>query len=243
MINENQIVPYSTEELPLAEGPWLVFAPHADDETFGMGGTLAKASAQGITVEVVIMTDGALGGTREGLVEIRKQEAVDAAKILGLGQPVFLTNRDRELRIDEVTRQQVKNEIERVKPGAVFFPGVFELHPDHRTTAALVWQVLSENSFLQVVPFSYEVLVQSPINTLIDISPYISRKKEAMAVYASQLSENRYIDISLAMNRLRTLTLGDETAYAEGFYRYSPEDLKNGLETLFQDRIKRLFEA
>ncbi len=29
--------------LPL--GPWLVFAPHADDETFGMGRSLLKANS------------------------------------------------------------------------------------------------------------------------------------------------------------------------------------------------------
>ncbi len=40
MIDEQQIVPYHTLPLPVAQGPWLVFAPHADDESFGMAGTL-----------------------------------------------------------------------------------------------------------------------------------------------------------------------------------------------------------
>ena len=38
---EHILVPFSVSELP--PGPWLVFAPHSDDETFGMGGSLLKA--------------------------------------------------------------------------------------------------------------------------------------------------------------------------------------------------------
>ena len=37
---EDALIPFNTSPLP--SGPWLVFAPHADDETFGMGGTLIK---------------------------------------------------------------------------------------------------------------------------------------------------------------------------------------------------------
>ena len=43
---EDVLIPFNTSPLP--PGPWLVFAPHADDETFGMGGTLLKAKAQGV---------------------------------------------------------------------------------------------------------------------------------------------------------------------------------------------------
>ena len=41
MLNpEHMLLPYSLSDLPA--GPWLVFAPHADDETYGMGGTLLR---------------------------------------------------------------------------------------------------------------------------------------------------------------------------------------------------------
>ena len=38
-----------------------MFAPHADDETFGMGGSLLKASKHGVETHVIVLTDGALG--------------------------------------------------------------------------------------------------------------------------------------------------------------------------------------
>ena len=46
ILEEGQLLPYSSNDLP--PGPWLVFAPHPDDETFGMGGSLLLASGQGI---------------------------------------------------------------------------------------------------------------------------------------------------------------------------------------------------
>lgn len=77
----------------LFEGPWLVFAPHADDETFGMGGAIALARAAGIQVTVLILTDGALGGkagAADDLVSIREQETVAALECLGGGTSILL---------------------------------------------------------------------------------------------------------------------------------------------------------
>src|SRR6056300_891567 len=225
MINENQIVPYTDVPLPVEEGPWLVFAPHADDESFGMGGTLAKATETGIQVHLVVMTDGALGGQLENLAEIRQEEARCAAATLGLEPPVFLNNRDRELKFDEKTIYHVLGQIREINPAAVFFPGVFELHPDHRMTALIVWQALRNLGQATIKPVSYEILVQSPVNMFVDISAYISAKRSVMGVYESQLSEKNYIDIALAMNSLRSLTLGPKTNYAEGFYVYGQDQL------------------
>ena len=227
----------------MEEGPWLVFAPHADDESFGMGGSIAKATDQGIKVELVIMTDGAQGGSQENLVDIRRNEAVAAAALLGLEPPVFINKKDRELSLDDATLAQVVQEIERVSPAAVFFPGVFEIHPDHRMTALLAWKALGMLADRKVIPVSYEVLVQSPVNTLVDISAYSERKKAAMQVYKSQLEENRYVDIALALNKLRTLTLHNDVAFAEGFYCFEPKDLNEELESILLRKISTLLSA
>lgn len=240
MISEAHIVPYKTVDLPVEEGPWLVFAPHADDESFGMGGTLAKATAAGIQVELVIMTDGALGGKQEDLVAIRRDEAIAAATLLGINAPVFLDNKDRGLELDEETHGRVKTEIQRAAPAAVFFPGPFELHPDHRVTAQLVWGALQELRS-QVTPLSYEILVQSPVNTLVDITNHVELKRSAMSVYQSQIDENRYESIALAMNQLRSLTLPAEISHAEGFYKYSSKDLQKSLLENVVGKISSFF--
>ena len=63
-----------------------------------------------------------------------------------------------------------------------------------------------------------------------------------MGLYESQLSEKSYIDIALAMNSLRSLTLGPETNYAEGFYVYEQDQLKKDLMNLMTDKIHRYLE-
>lgn len=69
----------------------LVVLAHPDDESFGMGGTLAKYAAEGVACHVVIATDGAVGSVAEGyedardkLVEVRRSELERAAAVLGV---------------------------------------------------------------------------------------------------------------------------------------------------------------
>lgn len=68
----------------------LLVLAHPDDESFGMGGTIAKYVAQGVEVHVAIATDGAAGSVeaefvdrREQLVEIRTEELAQASRALG----------------------------------------------------------------------------------------------------------------------------------------------------------------
>ena len=84
MLPESGLIPYACSDLPA--GPWLVFSPHPDDETFGLGGSLILASQQNVETHVVFVTDGALGGTTEqdSLVNCRKAEAKRAAVSLGI---------------------------------------------------------------------------------------------------------------------------------------------------------------
>jgi len=241
MISEAHIVPYEAQHLPVDDGPWLVFAPHADDESFGMGGTLVKASDEGIQAELVIMTDGSLGGDQVDLVKTRQEEAKAAAAILGINSTTFLNYSDRELKVDDQTTRAVLNEIKRVRPRAVFFPGPFELHPDHRVTAQLVWRALQRCKDLEVIPVTYEILVQSPVNTLVDISRELEHKIKAMDVYKSQIEENRYESIALAMNELRSLTLPATVSHAEGYYRFSRESLEKGFAENIVGKITSFF--
>lgn len=68
----------------------LAVLAHPDDESFGPGGTLAKYAAEGVDVHIAICTDGAAGSVteefeslRSRLVEIRRQELIEAVDILG----------------------------------------------------------------------------------------------------------------------------------------------------------------
>ena len=96
---EDALIPFDTSPLPF--GPWLVFAPHADDETFGMGGTLLKAKEEGVETHLVVLTDGSMGGNSSDIVETRIREVQQAAEILGFQSLQHWGEPDRLLEASE----------------------------------------------------------------------------------------------------------------------------------------------
>ena len=223
---EHILLPFAPADLP--PGPWLVFAPHADDETFGMGGSLLKASKQGVETHVIVLTDGALGGALDDLVQIRQHEAEAAAQLLGLTSLACWTEPDRELEHSERLADRIAASISRLAPASVFFPGPMEIHPDHRAAGFAVWDGLQQayqQNEIRPLAIAYEISVQNPINFCIDITDEKDGKEAVMAVYASQNSENNYPELVIALNKTRTLSLSPEVGYAEGFFQFSEKDM------------------
>ncbi len=77
-----------------------VFA-HPDDESFGIGGTLARYAAEGVRVVLACATMGEAGevkdpslGTKEQLAEIRERELRCACDVLGISELHLLRYRD-----------------------------------------------------------------------------------------------------------------------------------------------------
>ncbi|MCA9951217.1 MAG: PIG-L family deacetylase [Anaerolineales bacterium] len=68
----------------------LAVLAHPDDESFGLGGTLAKYAAAGVDVHIAIATDGVAGSvaegyeyTKEDLINVRTKEVEAAVAVLG----------------------------------------------------------------------------------------------------------------------------------------------------------------
>jgi|TARA_B110000459_G_scaffold159776_1_gene175359 LmbE family N-acetylglucosaminyl deacetylase len=221
MLDENCVIPFYTSPLP--EGPWLVFAPHADDETFGMGGSLLLARNQGIETHVVIVTDGALGGDgdRQSLINERAEEARRACIALGVKQLHFMEEPDRGLVVSQQTIAKAKALITNTKVASIFFPTVLEYHPDHRSTAELVWTARNELTEFEGQMYSYEITTQAPINLLIDTSDVALEKYSVVDLYATQLTQSKYLALTQAMDTARTFTLPLDITAAEGFFHYA----------------------
>jgi len=80
---------------------FVFFHAHPDDESIGTGGMIAKASALGHRVVVVVATKGEHGTKAEGLLRPGEQlwqrrvaETIHAAQILGVDRLEFLDYRD-----------------------------------------------------------------------------------------------------------------------------------------------------
>ena len=219
--NETHYLPFQTASLPL--GVWLVIAPHADDETFGMGGAIALATKAGAQVDVVIMTDGALGGDSSDIIEQREQEAQCAIEALGCRSVRFLHQPDRKLNVNETLITQISDLINEKDYSAVFFPSPVEPHPDHRASAQIAWAALRKTQF-SAQPFSYEISAQGPCNWLVDISSVAAQKAEVMRLYSSQLTQNAYVERILGQNAARAWSLPLDVTHAEAFYRWEKTD-------------------
>ena len=242
MISEGHVVPFACGWFP--PGAWLVLAPHADDETFGMGGALLKAAWLGVETRLLVMTDGAQGGSTDDLVRVREEEARRAAAMLGMAGVDFLHQPDRALAPDPALVRELADRIEQAAPALLFFPGLFEPHPDHRATALLAWQALQLlPAARRPLPVAYEISVQGQVNLLVDITDWMPRKQEVIRVYHSQLQENRYLELSAALNKLRTFTLGGEVEHAEGFHLFRPDDVGYPLPALMAARLDMLAQA
>jgi LmbE family N-acetylglucosaminyl deacetylase len=85
---------------PVTGGLLAIFA-HPDDETFGVGGTMAHYADRGVPVTMICATRGEVGeiaagsdATPENLGAYREQELRDAMAILGVTDVRFLNFRD-----------------------------------------------------------------------------------------------------------------------------------------------------
>lgn len=215
----------------------LVFAPHADDETLGMGGTIAKYTSQGKRVQVAVVT----GHGKEphpiwsaDFWDRVRAECGAAMNVLGCETPLF-----RELPaacLDavpaHVVNKVISDLIAEVQPEEIYVPFAFDLHKDHGAIAYAV--SVAARPYMSLARgirrvLAYETLSETHLappylapafqpNVFIDISDTIDLKIEAMRAYASQIQPDSMPRSAAALRALATLRgthMG--VAAAEGF--------------------------
>ena len=121
----------------------LVVAAHPDDEVLGCGGSIAKWTASGNIVHILIMAEGATSRSsirdREAKSEelsLLEKSANSAGKILGVASVKLLDFPDN--RMDSVDRldiiKAIEEEIKRLKPHTVVTHHCGDVNIDHRIT-------------------------------------------------------------------------------------------------------------
>jgi LmbE family N-acetylglucosaminyl deacetylase len=184
----------------------LVVLAHPDDESFPMGGTLAKYAADETQVTLVCATRGEAGIaglTPEETAQIRTEELQAAAAALGLAGVRFLSYRDGQLADadpDKIVGQLV-DIMAAMQPQAVitFGPDGISGHPDHLaihrfTTAAFdraglparLYYLAPSEATLQgcgVIP--EEEVAGGPV-AAIDVADQLVTKVRAIQSHASQ---------------------------------------------------------
>lgn len=130
----------------------LAIYAHPDDPEVSCGGTLARWSAAGTEVHLVIANRGDKGSNDpatdpDALAAHRRGEVAGAATVLGLAGVEHLEYPDGEIDNDAALRERLTEVIRRLRPDALVAPdptAVFfgESYVNHRDHRELGWAVL-----------------------------------------------------------------------------------------------------
>jgi LmbE family N-acetylglucosaminyl deacetylase len=191
-------------------GRVLVLSPHIDDEVIGSGGSLRKHVLAGDEVAVIYFAD---------CTPERMREAREAGDILGLRRLEFWEYGPKTLRNHPEISERLAKVLDEYKPGIVYLPSLFDRHNDHLALNHF-FSSLYEKTGYDLTVYAYEVWTTLVPNLIIDISDVMEEKRNALAMFRSQLSANDWLDAAVSLNRYRGVTSG-AGLYAEGFIRYS----------------------
>ena len=142
--------------IPQSDQKVLVFSPHPDDETIGVGGYIAESIKDGADVRIVLVTNGNFHGNEQArYAEFRK-----ATQILGVPENnlVFLGFPDRKIdKMNPTTLYAaLKTQIEQYNPDIVVYPNIRDANQDHSTIGKVVEQILKAEPHKMT---AYEYLV------------------------------------------------------------------------------------
>jgi LmbE family N-acetylglucosaminyl deacetylase len=190
----------------------LVILPHPDDESFPMGGTLAKYAAVGVEITLICATLGEMGipdiEPAQAAI-IREKELRAAASVLGIHKVQFMRYQDGSLaNVDtENFISYLMNAMRRLSPQAVitFGPDGISGHPDHVAISRLVTTAFDRAALKSFLPSPAKLFYIAPSEATmqgcgvvpseevaggpvasIDISDYRLPKVRAMQAHASQ---------------------------------------------------------
>ena len=195
----------------------LMIQAHPDDAEFGIGGTIAKWAANGSEIYYCSITSGDKGSSDltisgEELAALREQEQLEAAKVLGVKEVIFLRYLDATLEPNLDLRRDLTRVIRQVRPTALVAmdPTVrysgdgYINHPDHiaagEASLAAVFpscrdprtfpELLQDEGLEPVEVPSVYISMSPDSDCYIDISDHIDTKIEALSKHVTQVGDD-----------------------------------------------------
>ncbi len=186
----------------------MVVIPHPDDAEINTAGTVAKWAEEGKRIIYVVTTNGDKGSSDpqadlQEIARIREKEQLEASKLLGVEETVFMGYSDQCLEDTPDFRKELVRLIRKFRPQKVITVDPFRRYPwhrDHRITG----QVLLD----AVYPFardnlSYPDLLKEGLephrvqevflwgpedpNYVVDITSTFETKVKALSCHESQV--------------------------------------------------------
>ena len=197
----------------LANQRLLVISPHADDESFGCAGTIARIKALGGEAYVMVCSVGDLkhydGTDRLVTAGTREKEFIEVMNYLKVDDyDVLFRDADTHLRLDAIPRRDLIHKIEqdsklaydRLKPTMVAIP-VSSYNQDHEAVFRAAFTA-ARPGVPSLKPFQPIVLGYNNTslfwslerekfhpNFYVDISDFLEQKLHALSLHRSQMRE------------------------------------------------------
>ena len=222
----------------------LVISAHPDDPEFGAAGTVARWTRAGTKVVFVLVTDGSKGTehpelTGQELIEMRHEEASQAARILGVAEVVFLDYEDGRIENNVELRRDITRQIRLHRPEIVIthdptvriYDNAGFNHPDHRAVGDTVLDCIyplardrlnfPEHEAEGLDPHKVlDIFLTSTTehNYLVDITDTIDLKLQALLAHESQMPPAEELEEFLR-ERHHQYAQGTSFEYGERFRR------------------------
>ena len=219
---------------------YMFIGPHPDDIEIGAGGTIAHLKSLNKEICFVICTDGRYGldyapvGTRpDDLIEIRKQESIASAKVLGVDDVTFLGFSDGGFYDPKDLLYALAKVIGEKKPDIIFAPDpsvTSECHIDHLNAGRISRRLAFFAPFKEIMKqYGAECAPVKAIayymsakpNMFVSTGPYLNKQLDAVfGCHKSQFPEGCPDVSSITLYlKLRMYTFGIRSfkGKAEGF--------------------------
>ncbi len=142
----------------LGEGPTVIIAPHQDDETLACGGIISRKRNEGLSVDIIFITDGSASHPQHprldahALAQLRKQEAMRALSCLKVERPAvhFLSQTDGTLhRLAAVEREvlivRLTALLRTIAPVEIFLPCMPDGSSEHDAVFGFVTDAIARS--------------------------------------------------------------------------------------------------
>lgn len=173
----------------------LALSPHPDDVELCCGGLIAKMSEKGYRIGIIDLTRGELG--TEGTAEIRMQEAIKAAEILGVQTRQNMDLGDCKLSCGFKEAKKLADVIREYRPSVLIAPYGDEKHPDHAAARELATKAafLATLAKVKTCHQAYTpggvvyYMLHKPFvpSFVVDVTENYDKKLEAIKAYKSQM--------------------------------------------------------
>ena len=226
----------------------MVVIAHADDAEYGCSGTVAKLCADGWEMTYVLCTDGSKGSSNREISEaelsaIRREEQINAGKVLGLKDVAFLGYPDSYLEATLEVRKDIAREIRRHKPDVLICQYPMRVldggwgvgHPDHMaageaTLAAVFPTARDHMTFPELLDEGFEphkvaevwIMGHPEPDVFIDVTEHMETAIKALAEHTTQTGGRPWEELLPRMQEWRRRgSVGTGMLYAESYKKIS----------------------